>query len=128
MSYLSKHDNLEQRVNYLQEILKRNIPGFEKDRQDIDSQAQIQETRFKVLEEAIGHVNDTMVAIINKLDEQIQSVKGPVWDMLQRMQRENTSLNKEIDRQQDVYRKMMAEFAKTITDKKEQRIIEFLAD
>jgi hypothetical protein len=53
----------------LQELLKRNIPGFEKERLDLELQTQSYDSRFKQLEQAISHVNDTMIGIVTKLDE-----------------------------------------------------------
>eukprot|EP00347_Sterkiella_histriomuscorum_P013924 403362834 len=128
VSLNTKCETLEQKIQFLQELIKRNIPGFERERLELETSNQDQYSRFSQVEGAIGHVNETMVLLFNKLDSDVQQIKGPIWDSVQKIQRENESLNRELERQQDIYRKMMTEFSKTVIDKKEQRIVEFFAE
>lgn len=45
---------------------------------------------------------------------EFEALRQPMWDQVQRAQRENEALQRELDRQQDNTRKMLAQFQRMI--------------
>ncbi|CDW71551.1 UNKNOWN [Stylonychia lemnae] len=106
-------DVLEQRLSFLTDLVKRHVPGFEKEKSLHDNSNHNIESRFKNIENNLQTVNTNLSGAIIHIDEEIKSIKQPIWDSLQRLSRENDSLQRELDRQQDLYRKMVSEFQRT---------------
>jgi predicted RNase H-like nuclease (RuvC/YqgF family) len=72
--------------------------------------------RFKFLEQRLREIELASNEKFAEIKKDHESMKQPLWDQLNRANRENESLQRELTREQDQIRKMLSQFTKMITN------------
>lgn len=110
-----KAENVEQKVFNMQEALKKHIPTHEKDKMQQDTQMWASDSKIKQLESKVKELEINLLQKVGEQKKEFENMRTPMFDQLQRASRENEALQRELERQQDQTRKMLAQFQKTVS-------------